>query len=108
MLFRKSFEGEQRVWVDRGVDGRVDDFAICRPCDESFHNSDPYARRWHDMAELCPTCRADFAAHALTVDMLGLPRPFNGMLEDRVLTNDELDAEPPSFMPGAFDYFLLE
>ena len=108
MLFRKNFEEDQRVWVDRGIDGRVDDFTICQPCGDALVADDPSGQRWHDGTEMCSTCRADLAAHALAADLFGLPRPFNGMLEDRLLTNDELDAPPPFPVPGAFDYFLRE
>jgi len=106
MLFRRNLGDEERVWVDRGSDGRVDDFAICPPCNESLLADDPRGSRWHDGAELCSDCRANFLARALAVDLFGLPRPLNGMLEDRVLTNDELAANPASAIPGAFDYFL--
>jgi hypothetical protein len=108
MLFRENFEEDRRVWVDRGIDGRVDDFQICRPCGDTLGADDPNGRRWHDGSELCSTCRADFAAHALATDLFGLPRPFNGDIEGRYITNGELDAPPPFSVPGAFDYFLME
>ncbi len=105
MLFRKDMERENGVWVDRGIDGRVDAFSICGSCREDLHANDPEGQDWHEGQELCPSCRTDFQAHALAVDLLGLSRPFNGMLEDRVLTNDEVDAEPARAVPGAIEYF---
>ena len=106
MRFRRNEEGLQRIWVDRGIDGRVDDFSICGPCTEKLLTDGSQGMRWHDGNELCPSCHADFQAHALAVDLMGLPRPFNGMLEDRVLTNAELEAALPPPVPGALDYFL--
>ena len=106
MLFRSNNGEENHVWVDRGIDGRVDDFRICEPCSGALLYDDPEGMRWHEGSELCPDCRADFMAQALAADLFGLPRPFNGMLEDRVLTNDELEEEPPGPVPGALDYFL--
>jgi len=106
MLFRRNNGSDRHVWVDRGIDGRVDDFQVCEPCDDALAKYDPYGQRWHDMEKLCPNCRTGFTAHALAVDLFGLPRPFNGMLEDRLLTNDELEAGPRPPVPGAFNYFV--
>ncbi len=107
-LFRKSEEGEQRVWVDRGIDGRVDDFLVCQPCNDALVNDDPQGERWHALSDLCPDCRGGFQAHALAVDLFALPRPLNGMLEERVLTNDESAQDPRRATPEAFGYFLSE
>jgi len=104
MLFRENREEEGRVWVDRGIDSRLDDFTICNPCNEALRASDPDGGRWHDGKELCPECLVGFEAHKLAVDLLGLPRPLNGMLEDRVLTNDEAEADPAPPVPGALAY----
>lgn len=106
MLFREDREEEQRVWIDRGIDGRLDNFVICEPCNEALRANDPEGQRWHNEKELCPDCLVDFEAHKLAVDLLGLPRPLNGMLEDRVLTNDEAAADPAPPVPGALDYFV--
>jgi hypothetical protein len=108
MLFRKNEELERGVWVDRGVDGRVDGFQVCAPCNEAFLANDTYGPRWHDGTELCPDCRSGFEAHAMAVDLFGLPRPFNGMLEDRLITNDEMESDIRRPDPAAFDYFLSE
>ncbi|MCC6694863.1 MAG: hypothetical protein IT365_04440 [Candidatus Hydrogenedentes bacterium] len=109
LLFRKNDEGDRRVWVDRGIDGRLDDFQVCRPCRDALIEDDPLGQHWHDEKRLCLDCRTEFDARALAVDLFGLRRPFNGMLlEDRVLTNDELYANPRLSAPGAFDYFLPE
>lgn len=105
MLFRENREDERRVWVDRGIDSRLDDFTICDPCNETLRASDPEGLRWHDGEELCPKCLADFEARRLAVDLFGLPRPLNGMLEDRVLTNDEAAADPAPPVLGALEYF---
>jgi len=106
MKFWKDMEKENGIWVDRGIDGRLDNFPICGPCSADLQANDPQGQSWHDGQELCPSCRADFQAHALAVDLLGLPRPFNGMLEDRVLTNDEVGADPAPPVPGAIEYFV--
>lgn len=105
MLFRANKSDASHVWVDRGIDGRVDDFRICEPCNADLLYSDLAGERWHRGDELCPECRGNFALQALATDMLGLPRPFNGMLEDRVLSNDELDADPPGPNLRMRDYF---
>lgn len=44
MLFRENSEEDRRVWVDRGIDGRVDDFQICRPCGDALGGDDPDGR----------------------------------------------------------------
>lgn len=106
--FRKSEEGEQRVWVDRGIDGRLDDFLVCQPCNDALVNDDPRSERWHPLEDLCPDCRSGFQAHALAVDLFGLPRPLNGVLENRVLTNDESAEGLRRVFPEAFGYFLSE
>ena len=109
MLFRRDNEHEREIWVDRGIDSRVDNSVLCEPCDGLLRAMAPRGEHWHDMESgLCPECRADFQAHALAVDLFGLPRPFNGDIEGRYITNDELDAPPPFSVPGAFDYFLPE
>ena len=106
MQFWKDMERESGIWVDRGIDSRLDNFTICDPCGDALRSNDTRGQRWHEGEELCPTCRTDFEARALAIDLLGLPRPFNGMLEERVLTNDELAADPVCPVPGALDYFL--
>lgn len=108
LLFRRNDEGDRRVWVDRGIDGRLDDFQVCRPCHDALIEDDPLGQHWHDEEKLCLDCRTEFAARALAVELFGLPRPFNGMLEGRVLTNDELYADPKPAVSGALDYFLPE
>jgi len=107
MLFRRDDGQERSIWVDRGIDGRVDNFKLCEPCNKRINETDPLGERWHSLESgVCPKCRVDFQAHAMAVDLFGLPRPFNGMLDDRVLTNDELEANQRSPIPGAFEYFL--
>ena len=109
MSFRRDNEHERRIWVDRDLDARVDNASICEPCDGLLRAIDPRGEDWHDMeSRLCPECRIDFQAHALAVDLLGLPRPFNGDIENRYITNEELAEEPRSGLPEAFDYFLPE
>ena len=93
MQFWKDMEKENGIWVDRGIDARLDSFTICKPCSDTLRDNDPQGQRWHEGEELCPTCHVEFEGHALAVDLLELPRPFNGMLEDRLLTNDEVEAE---------------
>ena len=107
MHFRRDESQERGIWVDRGMDGRVDGFQVCEPCDEALLARDPRGQRWHEAEdELCPDCRADFLAHALTVDLFGLPRPFNGNIEGRYITNDEWDEEQRPGDPSAFDYLV--
>ena len=108
MLFRRDFEGERRVWVDDGVNGRVHDAAICKPCSDELLDKDPDGRRWHGAQELCLECQTELRASQLLADLFGLRRPFNGDLEGRRLTNDEMAEDPPSPIPGALDYFLPE
>jgi hypothetical protein len=109
MLFRRDNERERGVWVDRGIDGRVDNFSLCDPCNDLLHEMDPRGDKWLDaQSGLCPECRADFQAHALAVDLFGLLRPFNGEIEGRYITNDEFAEEPGLAIPEAFDYFLRE
>jgi len=109
MLFRRDNEHEQDIWVDRGIDARVDRFSLCDPCNERLQETDPQGERWHDLeSEICLECRVDFQAHTLAVDLLGLPRPFNGDIEGRYITNDEFAEEPRPGLPAAFDYFLPE
>ena len=108
MLFRKNQKDEQHVWVDRGIDDHVDNFNVCAPCNDALLTGDPHGERWHEGAELCASCRAGFQAHAMMVDLFGLPRPFNGMLEDRLLINDEWEADVRHPDPLAFDYFVPE
>lgn len=99
MLFRQNKHGERDIWVDRGIDDHVDAFEICDPCHNALMKADPRGERWHEGEELCPKCLRDFDAHAVAVDLLGLPRPVNGMLEDRLLTNDEPWDSLPSQLP---------
>ena len=106
MRFRRNNGQERGIWVDRGIDDRVDGFELCDPCDELLDELDPRGERWHDVASgLCPDCRADFLAHALATDLFGLPRPFNGDLEGRYITNDELDEVPRPIDPAVLEYF---
>ena len=110
MLFRRDNEHERSIWVDRDLDSRVDGgFRICEPCDGLLRAIDPTGEDWHDMeSRLCPECRMDFQAHALAVDLFGLPRPFNGDIEGRYITNEEFAEDPRPGIPEAFDYFLRE
>jgi len=109
MLFRRDNEHEQSIWVDRDLDARLDQAHLCKPCDELLREIDPRGENWHDMQSgLCPECRVDFQAHALAVDLFGLPRPFNGDIEGRYITNEEFAEDPRPGMPDAFDYFLRE
>lgn len=107
MLFRNNEHHDRGIWVDRGIDNRVDAFQVCAPCHEELMKSDPLAEQWHEMHELCPDCRNDFTAHAIAVELLGLPRPFNGMLEDRVLTNDDFNEEPMRPILGLYTHDLM-
>lgn len=108
MLFRQNRHDDRGIWIDRGIDGRVEEFQVCPPCNDALLSNDPRGKRWHPPEELCLQCKTDLQVHALLVDLFGLPRPFNTMLEDRVLTNDELEEEPHAPQSGAFDYFLLD
>ena len=108
MRFQLNKEEIQHVWMDREVDGRVDDFGICGPCTQNLLEDDFDGRHWHDASELCGDCRTDFMAHALASDLFAFRRPLNGMLEDRVLSNDELESEPQGPVPEALDYFLQD
>lgn len=106
MLFRRN-EGEaQRIWVDQGIDGRVDDSPICRPCDDALREDDPRSERWHDANALCMDCRQNIAGRALLGELGLVSRPFNGMLEDRVITNDEFNQEPHA--GGGLNYYFPE
>ena len=107
MLFRRNNGEERGIWVDRCIDDRVDDFQVCEPCDEVLTARDPRGQRWHEAENgLCPDCKADFLARALAVDLFGLPRPFNGDVEGRYITNEVLDEEQRPGDPTAFDYFI--
>jgi len=109
MLFRRDNGREQAIWVDRGIDGRVDNSGLCNPCDGLLQEMDPLGEQWHDVASgLCPDCKADLLAHALAIDLFGLPRPLNGDIEGRYITNDELDEKQRPGNPLAFGYFVDE
>lgn len=105
MLFRKNEEGDQRIWLDRGIDSRVDDLTICEPCDSALRAEDPKNQRWHDTEELCGECRGHLPWQIILTDLLNAPRPFNGMLEDRLIANDEFEVEPPQASPAYMPYF---
>jgi hypothetical protein len=107
MFFRRDNEHQDRVWVDRMKDGRADGFQPCDPCNDSINAADPRGELWHGVeSDFCPECKADFLAHALAIDLFGLPRPFNIDLEGRVISNAEFEQEQRGPIPGAFDYFL--
>ncbi len=107
MYFRRDMDDQDRVWVDRGIDSRVDNFEPCDRCNESLREVDPFGREWHDIGDgLCPECRVDFQAHALAADLFGFPRPFNIENTDRTITNDELEARPSRGEPSALEYFV--
>ena len=107
MLFKRNHGLERGIWVDRSIDDRVDGFELCNPCDGLLQEMDPLGEQWHDVASgLCPDCKADFLAHALAVDLFGLPRPFNGDVEGRYITNEVLDEDQRPGDPTAFDYFI--
>jgi len=94
-------------FLAQALDNRVDAFQVCAPCHEELMKSDPFGEQWHEMHELCPDCRHDFTAHAMVVELFGLPRPFNGMLEERVLTNDDFNEEPIRPIPGLYTHDLM-
>lgn len=109
MLFRRSLEQEREVWIDRGIDGRVDRFQVCE-IDAAIHGiQDEKGERWLDFEQhLCRDCQLGFLIEATITDQMGLSRPFNGMLEDRIVTNDEFDADPPGPNPAFKKYFNLD
>ncbi len=107
MFFRRDNEHERRIWVDRDLDARVDNASICEPCDGLLHAIDPKGENWHEMeSRLCPDCRTEFQAHALAVDLLALPRPFNGDIEGRYITNEEFAEEARPGLREALSYFM--
>ena len=111
MLFRRDnrHDQERGIWVDRGIDSRLDSFEPCEPCTEDLNARDPRGERWHEAeSEMCPSCRAELLAHAWAVELFGLPRPFNGDLEGRVITNEEFEEERRQIDPSVFDYFVRE
>ncbi len=107
MFFRRDNEHEQRIWVDRELDSRVDSASICEPCDGLLRAIDPRGEDWHDMeSRLCLECRVEFQARALAVDLLGLPRPFNGDIEGRYITNEEFAEDQRPGLREALSYFM--
>ena len=106
MLFRRDEEDHNRVWVDRGIDSKVDSFEPCGICDAILEAKEPRNQVWHDFdEEFCPGCRTGFAAEALEVDLSGAPRPFNGDLEGRVISNQEFEEERPPVDPSPAGYY---
>ena len=93
MLFRRDLEDERRIWVDRGIDGRVDNFGeICCACDALLRARETRTNAWSSMeSELCLDCRTQFAVQAALTDFFDLPRPVNLDQPDRYITNDEPD-----------------
>ena len=108
MLFTRDLEHERRIWVDRGTDCRLDNFEVCAVCDAVLKAQETEDSAWRELDDLCLECRTDFQAHALAVDLFGLPRPFNGDIQGRYITNAEAaEAAPPGF-PASLAYFLPE
>lgn len=105
MLFRRSHDNERFVWIDRGIDRRVDEFRICESCDDRLSIRDAIREDWHEVSDLCLECRSDFAWQSLASDMLGLSRPLNGMSKDGPLSNMEMESEEFTRKPPMADYF---
>ena len=105
MRMRRNFDHDRGAWVDRGADGRVDDFEMCEICDAMLDIHDEKGEHWHSFDELCGNCKVDFVLEATITDLMGRPRPFNGNIEDRVITNDEFTAEPPAPNRDFMKYF---
>ena len=90
MLFCRDNENERRVWVDRGVDNRLDNVEICEVCDAIVAAKEVPGKEWHDAdSGLCGDCRTEILVQTLANDIRGDSRPFNMMVKDRVITNDE-------------------
>lgn len=106
MRIMRNPEDERGIFVDRGEDGRVDEFQICEIDAAILGIVDEKGGHWLDFEQrLCPSCRTDFLIEATITDLMGRSRPFNLMLEERVLTNDEFNADPPDPNAAFMKYF---
>ncbi|NUM53445.1 MAG: hypothetical protein HUU46_07365 [Candidatus Hydrogenedentes bacterium] len=109
MRIMRNPEDERGVFVDRGEDGKVDEFQICEIDAAILGIVDEKGGHWLDFEQhLCPSCQQDFLIDATISDLMGRSRPFNSMIEGRVLTNDEFDADPPGPNPAFMKYFNLD
>jgi len=105
MQFVRNHDEDRAVWVDRGIDGRVDGFQVCDPCNNRLIIQDAIREEWREMNNLCLDCRMDFASHSLASDISGIPRPINGMMQDSFKANMEMEAEPLIRSNIRLDYF---
>jgi hypothetical protein len=101
MRFFEDRERDESIWIDRGVDDKVDRFEPCEVCAAVLQAKQLEDRVWQEL-ELCHPCNTRFGFQAVLSDILDIPRPFNGMLEAEVIDLDNPlreDIQRPDRLP---------
>ena len=94
-------EGDGAIWIDRGVDDKVDRFEPCEVCAAVLQARRLEDQVWQEL-ELCHPCNTRFGVQAALTDILGIQRPFNGMREAEVIDLDtplREDVQLPGGLP---------
>ncbi len=90
MRFYRDHENERHIWVDRGIDSRLDNAEICEVCDAISSVKDPRGDQWLEVeGALCRGCQTEIQAQALANDILGLPRPLNSSDPDLLIPSED-------------------
>ena len=88
MLYREDMERERSVWVDRGIDDRVDRFQPCEICDAILRAKALEDKVWQEL-HMCFECNVNFLAQAIVTDVFGGERPINLDREPETITSNK-------------------
>jgi hypothetical protein len=86
MLYRENPMRPGAIWVDRGIDDKVEDFEPCEPCAEYLRPLTQLGDRWQDLT-LCDECFAELEVQS-AIDEIKGQRLYN------------LDREPETIAIG--------
>lgn len=107
MRFMRDRENERGIWVDRGIDYRLDHSEVCEICDAIAWAKEPEGSQWMEVkGTLCGSCQSEIGARALANDILGLSRPLNGSDPNLIIPNDD-ELEGHRLHPGVLMFRRL-
>jgi len=103
MIFRRDIEQEGQIWVDRGVDDKVDHFQPCEICDSVLNARDLQDRVWQQL-ELCRPCNSRLEIES-GIEGVKNERPYNLDPVPEVLSNDRGFLRTPHHEPRTKPYW---